>query len=123
LVFTDSSRVTINARGNDNYRDMVINIDPTQFPGIDSNSYRANDVLNIDAALVAYLDNSRNEYRTSILLDEVEVTGRTGPSFTHKDYPAISGLSMADYRIEPDRLKGCNVLMMCLRTVLTGITY
>lgn len=123
LLFTDSSRVTINARGNDDYRNMVINVDPTQFPGIDSSSYRADDRLNIDRTLAAYLDNSRNEYRTSILLDEVEVTGRTGPSFTHKDYPAISGLSMADHRIEPGRLKGCNILMMCLRTVLTGITY
>src|SRR5690606_30150239 len=44
-------------------------------------------------------------------------------AFTHKDYPAISGLSMADHRIGPERLKGCNILMMCLRTVLTGITY
>lgn len=123
LVFTDSARVTINARGNDNYRNMVINVNPTQFPGIDTSGYRANDLLNIDAALAPYLTNSRNEYRTSILLEEVEITGRVGPAFTHKDYPAISGLSMADHRIEPDRLKGCNVLMMCLRTVLTGITY
>src|SRR5690606_17648641 len=51
LVFTDSSRVTINARGNDNYRDMVINVDPSQFPGIDTTAYRANNVLNIDEAL------------------------------------------------------------------------
>ncbi len=123
LVFTDSVRVTINARGNDNYRNMVINVNPTQFPAIDSSSYRADNLLNIDTSLAPYLSNSRNEYRTSILLEEVEVTGRTGPAFTHKDYPALSGLSMADHRIEPDRLKGCNVLMMCLRTVLTGITY
>jgi len=123
LMFTDSTRVTINARGNDNYRNMVINVDPTQFPGIDTTDYRIDDVLNIDAALEPYLTNSRNEYRTSILLEEVEITERAGPSFTHKDYPAISGLSMADHRITADRLKGCNILMMCLRTVLTGITY
>ena len=123
LVFTDSARVTINARGNDNYRNMVINVDPTQFPGIDTTAYRANDLLNIDKALAAYLDNSRNEYRTSILLEEVEVTASSRPSFSHKDYPAISGLGMADHQISADRLKGCNNLIMCLQTALTGITY
>lgn len=123
LQFTDSARVTINARGNDNYRNMVINIDPTQFPGIDTTAYRADDILNIDQQLVGYLDNSRNEYRTSILLEEVEVTASSRPSFSHKDYPAISGLGMADHQISADRLKGCNNLIMCLQTALTGVTY
>lgn len=123
LVFTDSSRVTINARGNDNYRNMVINVNPTEFPGIDTTQYRANDVLNIDESLSAYLNNSRNEYRTSIMLEEVEVTASKGPTFSHKDYPAISGLGMADHQITGDRLKGCNNLIMCLQTALTGVTY
>ena len=123
LQFTDSARVTINARGNDNYRNMVINVNPTQFPGIDTTAYRANDILNIDQRLTGYLNNSRNEYRTSVLLEEVEVTASAGPSFSHKDYPAISGLGMADHQISADRLQGCNNLIMCLQTALTGITY
>lgn len=123
LQFTDSARVTINARGNDNYRDMVINIDPSQFPEIAPTSYRADNVLNIDQQFAGYLDNSRNEYRTSVLLEEVEVTASAGPSYTHRDYPAISGLGMADHQIDGDRLQGCNNLIMCLQTALTGITY
>ncbi|WP_353129177.1 carboxypeptidase-like regulatory domain-containing protein [Parapedobacter pyrenivorans] len=123
LLFTDSARVTINARGNDNYRNMVINVDPMRFPEIDTTAYRADDVLNIDERLAGYLDNSRNEYRTSILLEEVEVTASTRPSFSHKDYSSISGLGMADHQINADRLKGCNNLIMCLQTALTGITY
>src|SRR5690606_2035868 len=123
LQFTDSARVTINARGNDNYRNMVINVDPMQFPEIDTTAYRANNVLNIDQQLAGYLDNSRNEYRTSILLEEVEVTASAGPSFSHKDYSALSGLGMADHQITGDRLQGCNNLIMCLQTALTGITY
>ena len=123
LMFTDSARVTINARGNDNYRNMVINVDPLQFPGIDTTAYRANNVLNIDERLAGYLDNSRNEYRTSILLEEVEVTASSRPSFSHKDYPSISGLGMADHQINAERLQGCNSLIMCLQTALTGITY
>lgn len=123
LVFTDSSRVTINARGNDNYRNMIITVDQSQFPAIDENIYQADAQLNIDKAMASYLENSRNEYRTSVLIEEVEVVARSTPSASHRDYPAISGLGMADHSISPDRLKGCNVLMMCLQTALTGITY
>lgn len=123
LVFTDSSRVTINARGNDNYRNMVITVDQSQFPGIDRNIRWPDAKLNIDRALESYLANSRNEYRTSILIDEVEVVARPSTSVSHRDYPAISGLGMADHSISPDRLKGCNVMLMCLQTALTGITY
>ena len=123
LQFTDSSRVTINARGNDNYRNMVINVDPMQFPGVDTTGYRANDVLNIDQQFAGYLDNSRNEYRISVLLEEVEVTASSRPTFSHRDYPSISGLGMADHQISADRLQGCNSLIMCLQVALTGITY
>src|SRR5690606_15316612 len=98
-------------------------VDPSQFPGIDTTAYRANNVLNIDEALAPYLTNSRNEYRTSIVLEEVEVTASARPTFSHKDYSSISGLGMADHQITGDRLKGCNNLVMCLQTALTGITY
>ncbi len=123
LTFPDSSRVTVNARGNDNYRNMVINLDPTEFPAIDPNIRWADGLANIDVSLAPYLNNSRNVYRTSIMLEEVEVTGTVRPAVSHKDYPAISALGMADHRIGAERLKGCNVLVMCLQTALTGITY
>src|SRR5690606_12253052 len=49
LVFPDSSKVTINARGNDNFRNLVINMDQTFFPAIDQgNPYSSDQVLNID---------------------------------------------------------------------------
>lgn len=123
LVFTDSSRVTINARGNDNYRNMIITVDQTQFPAVDDNALWADAEINIGRAFQSYLDNSRNEYRTSILIEEVEVVARASASVSHRDYPALSGLGMADHNIGPDRLRGCNVLLMCLQTALTGITY
>lgn len=124
LVFPDSVKVTINARGNDNYRNLVINMDPTYFPGIDErNPYSSNSILNIDKNLDTYLDNSKNEFRTSILIDEVVVTGQVKQQVSSRDFSALSGLSMADHRIEANRLSGCNVLTMCLNTLLTGITY
>ncbi|NGM62765.1 carboxypeptidase regulatory-like domain-containing protein [Sphingobacterium sp. SGG-5] len=124
LVFTDSSKVNINARGNDNYRNLVINMDQTFYPAVDErNPYTANEVLNIDQQLTSYLENSKNEYRTSILIDEVVVSRTVQVSRTSKEFSSLSGLSMADHRVEGDRLSGCNVLTMCLSTMLTGITY
>lgn len=124
LVFPDSSTVTVNARGNDNFRNLVINMDPTFFPAIDqSNPYSSNNVQNIDQAMKAYLSNSKSEYRTSILIDEIEVTGVQKKQVTSKEFSSLSGLSMPEHRIEADRISGCNVLTMCLSTLLTGITY
>lgn len=124
LVFSDSSKVTINARGNDNFRNLVINMDQTYFPGIDQgNPYASDNVQNIDQEMKAYLNNSKNEYRTSILIDEVQVTGIQRKMVTSKEFSSLSGLSMPEHRIEGERLSGCNVLTMCLTTMLTGITY
>lgn len=124
LVFPDSSKVTVSARGNDNYRNLVINMDGTEFPGIDQgNPYTGNNVQNIDNEMKAYLTNSKNEYRTSILIDEIEVTGVQRKLLTSKEFSSLSGLSMPEHRIEGDRITGCNVLTMCLSTLLTGITY
>ncbi|NQD72437.1 carboxypeptidase regulatory-like domain-containing protein [Sphingobacterium shayense] len=124
LVFLDSSKVTINARGNDNFRNLVINMDQSYFPGIDDGNVYTNDNLqNIDQQLKSYLTNSKNEYRTSILIDEVQVTGVQKKTVTSKEFSALSGLSMPEHRIEAERIGGCNVLTMCLSTLLTGITY
>ncbi|WP_164112656.1 MULTISPECIES: carboxypeptidase regulatory-like domain-containing protein [Sphingobacterium] len=124
LNFPDSVKVTINARSNDNYRNLVINLDQSFYPEIDSNNpYKANDILNIDKQMVDYLANSKNEFRTSNLIDEVTVTASRKEVRTSKEFSALSGLSMADHRIEGDRLNGCNMLTMCLNTLLTGVTY
>ena len=124
LVFQDSLKATINARGNDNFRNLVINMDQTFYPEVDQNSpYFSAGIQNIDQNMSAYLDNSKKEFRTSILIDEVVVTATQEKKQSSKDFSALSGLSMPDHRIEGSRLQGCNVLSMCLNTLLTGITY
>ena len=124
LNFPDSVKVIINARSNDNYRNIVINMDQTFYATIDENNpYKANEMLNIDKEMSSYLANSKNEFRTSILIDEVTVTATRKEQRSSKEFSALSGLSMADHRIEGDRLSGCNVLTMCLNTLLTGVTY
>lgn len=124
LAIPDSVKVTINARSNDNYRNLVINMDQTFYPAVDmENPYKANEVLNIDKQMTEYLANSKHEFRTAFLIDEVEVKAARKEVRTSKEFSSLSGLSMADHRIDGDRLSGCNVLTMCLNTLLTGVTY
>lgn len=124
LNFPDSVKVTINARSNDNYRNLVINMDQSFYPSVDvENPYKANEVLNIDKQMTDYLNNSKLEYRTAFLIEEVSVTASRKEVRTSKEFSALSGLSMADHRVEGDRFNGCNVLTMCLNTLLTGVTY
>lgn len=124
LVFTDSLKATLNARGNDNFRSLVITLDPTLFPEIDQNNpNKAAAVQNIDQNLETYLDNSKKEFRTHNLIEEVVVTATQEKKQTSKDFSALTGLSMPEHRIEGSRFNGCNVLSMCLNTMLTGITF
>lgn len=121
LVFTDSSRVTINARGNDNYRNMVIYVDQTTFPAIDKNIYQPDGLINLDKMIRPYLENSRKVFRTDVVLEEVEVIAK--PTRSHREYTSLAGLSTADHQYGPERLEGCRSLFICLQTLLTGITF
>lgn len=124
LNFPDSVKVIINARGNDNYRNLVINMDQSFYPAVDENNpYKANDILNIDKEMSNYLANSKNEFRKSILIEEVTVTASRKEQRSSREFSALAGLSMADHRVEGARLEGCNVLSMCLNTVLPAVTY
>lgn len=124
LVFSDSSSVTINGRGNDNYRDLVISVDGGQFPTVNRNVNTPSELLNIDTALEPYLQNSQKTYRSEFLLDEVEIVAKPVVKPSHKDYPALSGLGMmADHTIDGANLSGCNVLLMCLQTAAMGLTF
>ncbi|MCL8000661.1 carboxypeptidase-like regulatory domain-containing protein, partial [Brucella sp. 21LCYQ03] len=101
LVFPDSARVTVNARGNDNYRALVINMDQTHFPEIDANSpYKGDFVQNIDEKLQSYLANSKNEFRTSILIDEVVINRNVVKKQSSRDFGSLTGLNMPEHRIE-----------------------
>ncbi|MFD2598526.1 carboxypeptidase regulatory-like domain-containing protein [Sphingobacterium corticis] len=124
LVFPDSAQVTVSARGNDNFRSLVINMDQTHFPEIDANSpFKGSFIQNIDEQLNPYLANSKKEFRTSIVIDEVQVNRTVVKKQSSRDFGSLSGLNMPEHRIEADRITGCNVLTMCLNTLLTGITY
>ncbi|RDC55005.1 carboxypeptidase regulatory-like domain-containing protein [Pedobacter chinensis] len=124
LVFNDSSKVTITAKYNVNYKAMAISLNGSPVPGLTRNFSAAEEVLNIDSALTTYLDNSKKQYAYLHTLKDVTIKGSVTPKVSHKDYPALSGLSqMADHEITGDRLQGCALLINCLQGMLAGVTY
>jgi len=124
LVFNDSSKVTVTAKYNVNYKSMTLSLNGSPMPTVGRNFSAAEEVLNIDSALTTYLDNSKKQYAYLHNLKDVTIKAASIPKVSHKDYPALSGLGqMADHEISGDRLQGCNMIINCLQTMMAGVTY
>ncbi|WP_316804781.1 carboxypeptidase regulatory-like domain-containing protein [Pedobacter nototheniae] len=124
LVFNDSSKVTITAKYNTNYKGMVISLSGSPTPTISRNLNAPEEVLNIDSALTTYLANSQKQYSYLHTLKDITIKAAAIPKVSHKDYPALTGLSqIADHEISGDRLTGCNLLINCLQSMLPGVTF
>lgn len=124
LVFEDGAELLINAKYNAAGSNMMIMVDNAPFPEITSNPNLATEVVNIDSTLSNYLDNSKKQYSNLRTLKEVKITGPTIKKPSHADYTALTGLSMmADHEISGDRLKDCNDLLTCLKTIAVGLTF
>ena len=125
VVVPDSTEVSITARTATGAKNMMIMLDGTAFPAITKNVNAPDEVLNIDSLLNPYLQNSQRQYRmTAQMLQEVVVKAAPIKKASHNDFPALSGLSMlADHTIDSERFKGCNVMISCLQSTATGLTY
>ncbi|TCD00585.1 carboxypeptidase regulatory-like domain-containing protein [Pedobacter frigidisoli] len=124
LVFNDSSKVTISAKYNPNYKGMTLQMNGSPVPSLTRNFSAAEEVLNIDSALTTYLDNSKRQYAYLHTLKDVTIKAAIVPKVSHKDYPALTGLSqMADHEVSGEQLKGCGMLVTCLQGMLAGVTF
>jgi hypothetical protein len=125
VVMTDSAEATISARSSTAARNMMIMLDGTAFPTPGKNINIPDEELNIDSMLAPYLDNSKRQYRmVTQMLQEVVVKATAIKKSSHNDYPALSGLSsQPDHLIDSERFKGCQILLSCLQTAATGLTY
>ena len=124
LVLNDSSKVTITAKYNVNYKNMTLSVNGTPTPTISQNFNVAEEILNIDSTLTAYLDNSKKQYAYLHTLKDVTIKAVAVEKPSHKDYPALAGLSsMADHEISGERFAGCNMLVDCIKSMATGVTY
>lgn len=124
-VVPDSAEVSITARTSGGLRNMMIMLDGDAFPGVGKNVNEADKVLNLDSILNPYLQNSQRQYRMSTqMLQEVVVKAAPIKKTNHMDFPALAGLSMqADYVINEERFKGCNVMTSCLQGAAMGLTF
>lgn len=124
LVLNDSSKVTITAKYNPNYKGMTISLNGIPTPSITQSFTAPDEVLNIDSTMNSYLDNSKRQYAYLHTLKDVTIKATAIPKVTHRDYPALTGLSsIADHEVTGDRLTGCNLLINCLQTMLPGVTF
>ena len=125
VVVPDSAEVSITARTATGAKNMMIMLDGSAFPSVTKNVNAPDEVLNIDSILNPYLQNSQRQYRLSTqMLQEVVVKAAPIKKASHNDYSALSGLSMlADHTIDNERFKGCNVMISCLQTAASGLTF
>ena len=124
LVFEDGSELLINAKYGASGSNMMIMVDAAPFPDITSNPNRATEVMNIDSTLSNYLENSKKQYSNLRTLKEVKITSAPVKKPSHADYTALTGLSMmADHEIDGTRLQDCNDLLMCLKSMATGLIF
>lgn len=125
VIVPDSSEVSISARSSSVTGNMMIMLDGSAFPAVRRNVNAPDEILNIDSILSPYLQNSKRQYRMSTqMLQEVVVKATAIAKPSHTDYPSLSGLSMMpDHLIDGERFKGCNMLLNCLQTSATGLTY
>ena len=124
VVVPDSAEVSITARTAAGGRNMMIMLDGSAFPSVTKNVNAPDEVLNIDSILNPYLQNSVRQYRLSTqMLQEVVVRAAPIKKTSHADFPALSGLSIADHTINNDRFKDCNLMINCLQSGATGLTF
>lgn len=124
LNFPDSSQVAISAKYGANGNNLMIMVDQAPMAAISHNRNGADEVMNIDSTMNNYLNNSKKQYSYLRQLKEVVIKGAPIKKISHTDYSALSSLSMmADHLIDGDRLKGCNDLISCLKTMAMGLTF
>lgn len=124
LVFEDGAELVLSAKFYGAANNMMIMVDDAPSPVITGNPYIANETVNIDSTLSAYLDNSKKQYSNLRTLKEVKITSAPVKKPSHADHPALSGLGMmADHQINGDRFQDCNDMLMCLKTSAMGLTF
>lgn len=125
LVFSDSSKVVVSARNNPRSGDLVVTIDGNPYQKIGPNFNTADEILNIDSALSAYLKNSKAKFNSTHTLKEVVIKDtRIVKTVSHRDFGSLASLSSEPDRLIPgSSLKGCPMVLNCIGSLATGMTF
>ena len=124
-VFSDSTKINMSGRNNTNGNDLVLTVDGDPAQRIPANFNKPDEILNIDSALNTYLKNSKAELLNNHVLKEVVIKDtRIVKRVSHKDYGSLSSLSSEpDHFIDGASLKGCNVVLDCIKSLAAGMVF
>ncbi len=125
LVFLDSAKVTLSARGNEHASDLVLTVDGEMSQNAPVNYSAPDEIVNIDSTLNSYLKNSKEQYSNTHVLKEVVIKDtRIVKTVSHKDYGSLASLSdQPDHLIKGDQLNGCPSVLDCVKALAAGMTF
>jgi hypothetical protein len=125
VMVNDSTKVTINARDNINYNNVMLQVDGVSYPSPSRITNLPDERLNIDSAMRSYLENSKRVYNNTHQLKEVVIKAAAAPKrLGHLDQSSLIGLNPdPDHVIDGERFKGCTFFVSCLQSMALGLTY
>ncbi|OCX51240.1 TonB-dependent receptor [Mucilaginibacter sp. PPCGB 2223] len=121
LVFRDSVKFVVQARNAKEGRDVEIELDNVPLPIVTANKNAADVEVNVNAALMPYLLNSKNQYddflkyglvNKTIMLKGVTISDTKKSKAPNSDN--LNGAGNADQVITSDKLEACATLTQCL---------
>lgn len=130
LIFPDSIRFVIQARGTNGRKNVEITLDqiPPQF--VTKNKNSPDIAVNVNTELASYLRNSKAQYddlrkyglvNRTIVLKEVTISDKKAPL---KNSSNLNGPGNADQIIKADQLfLGCATIDQCLQGRLLGVVF
>lgn len=125
VVINDSTKITITARDNPGYTNLMLMVDGSTYPSASHITTLPDERLNIDSAMRPYLENSKRVYNNSHQLKEVVVKAPTPLKRPgHLEHGALTGLNPEpDHLIDGARFKDCPYFVSCLQSAAMGLTY
>ncbi|QKJ30416.1 carboxypeptidase regulatory-like domain-containing protein [Mucilaginibacter mali] len=125
VMVNDSTKITITARDNPGYTNLMLMVDGQTYPAPSRITTLPDERLNIDSAMRPYLENSKRVYNNTHQLKEVVVKAAVAPKRPgHLEHGALTGLSPEpDHLIDGERFKGCTFFVSCLQSMALGLTY
>lgn len=124
LVFTDTTKLVATAKNNYNSKNLMLMVDGPTYPALPKNQLYPDEEANIDSTMRPYLLNSKKQMNSMHILKEVVVKAPQAKGPSHTDYPALTGLSMmADHTLSPEMFKNCGSLLICIQSMMMGVTF
>ncbi len=127
LYFNDSTKFIVQARNEKDRKNVEIVLDRIPAQLVTKNKNASLVEVNVNAAMLAYLKNSRNQFEElrrfgminrSIMLDEVKVVEKKQAVTNSSN---LNGAGRADAIIKSDQLQNCWDLAQCLQGRVAGI--